>query len=223
MASAVGIVLILMIVTWLGLWGPVDLSHLKEWQTLTTGLLALFAAGIAYLGATAKVRHDREVLALENSRRRLALYLKIEMAFRALARKAHDMQSGLMFPPLDQDKIVDRSTLFAIEEPPELEEAWTYLDLFPREALAEIRAVRSSLRDLVALSEVSDQDQFRWGRYDKEPPWIVGDANVALHQIWQSATLVADALAPLIKRMAPEMDQNERLTRIYGEPNADEI
>jgi hypothetical protein len=33
-ASAVGIVLILMIVTWLGLWGPVDLNSIKDWQTL---------------------------------------------------------------------------------------------------------------------------------------------------------------------------------------------
>jgi hypothetical protein len=36
--------------------------------------------------------------------------------------------------------------------------------------------------------------------------------------LWQSASLVADTLEPLIKEMAPEMDQSERLTRIYGDP-----
>jgi surface antigen len=36
---------------WLGLSGPVDLSTLKEWQTLSAAFVALAAAGIAYLAA----------------------------------------------------------------------------------------------------------------------------------------------------------------------------
>lgn len=220
MASAVGIVLILMIVTWLGLWGPVELSHLKEWQTLTTGVLALIAGCIAYTGATAKVRQDREIVAVETARRKLALYLKSEIAFRTLAERAHEMQTGLIHPPEGKDKIVDRRTLFAIEEPQELEEAWTYLDLFPREILAEIRAVRISLRELTALSNnYSGWDVFNWRLSADEAPRIILDAYNCLHQIWQSAKLVEQALKPLIKVMAPEMDQNERTVRIYGEPD----
>jgi hypothetical protein len=54
LASAVGIVLILMIVMWLGLWGPINFAKLQDWQTLMTGFMALVAAGVAYWGATAK-------------------------------------------------------------------------------------------------------------------------------------------------------------------------
>jgi len=52
-ATAVGIMLILTLV----IVGAREDFHLKEWQTLATGLLALLAAGVAYLGATANVRH----------------------------------------------------------------------------------------------------------------------------------------------------------------------
>lgn len=217
MASVVGIILILTMIAWLGLWGPLNLAEFQKWQTLTTGILALIAAGIAYRGATAKVRYDREVLAAETARRKLALYLKIEMTFRALAARAHEMQTGLMFPPLDQDKFVDRSSLFDIEEPAELEEAWTYLDLFPLETLAEIRLVRTNLRELKALSKLSDKEEFRWGRYEQEPPRIIKDAHLCLHDIWQSAKLVVQVLEPLIKTMAPEMNENERIIRAYGQ------
>jgi hypothetical protein len=43
-----------------------------------------------------------------------------------------------------------------------------------------------------------------------------------MYTLWQSASLVAEALEPLINELAPEMDQNERLMRIYGEPAGSE-
>jgi hypothetical protein len=58
MASAVGIVLVLMIIIWLDLWGPVDVAKLQPWQTLMTGFLAVIAAGIACAGVTSKVRFE---------------------------------------------------------------------------------------------------------------------------------------------------------------------
>jgi hypothetical protein len=213
--SAVGIVLILLIVMWLGLWGPVDLSHLKEWQTLTTGILALVAAGIAYLGATAKVRYDREVLAAENQRRKLALYLKIELALQSLSNKARSLEFNLGDPPVNEDRLVTHEALFAITEPPELEEAWMYLDLFPRETIAEIRNIRNRLRTLADF----------YNRFKDKVVWRVGaDIPIEtkliceeLRGLWQSARLVVDSLRPLIWKMAPEMDTEERMTRIYGD------
>src|ERR1039458_6802652 len=74
LATAVGIVLIITMVFWLGLNGPIDINKIKDWQTLITGVLALVAAGGAYWGATAKVRFDREVADGELKRRKLALY-----------------------------------------------------------------------------------------------------------------------------------------------------
>ncbi|WP_315716347.1 MULTISPECIES: hypothetical protein [unclassified Bradyrhizobium] len=207
---------------WLGLWGPIDLSKLEKWQTLMASILALVAAGIAYRGATEKVRHDKAIAAAEEARRKLALYLKMEMACRLAAGRAHEMQTGLMFPPVDEDKIISRSTLFQIDEPPELEEVWAFLDLFPRKALAQIRNVRVSFRELAELSKRTNKEEFVWKLDVEQAPWVIRDANAALCAIWQSGTLVADVLEPLITEMAPEMDENERMNRIYGEPSVDE-
>lgn len=221
MVSAVGIVLILVILTWLDLWGPINLAKLKEWQTLMTGFMALVAAGIAYRGATSKVRHDREVVEAENKRRKLALFLKIEFAFRQLSEKARHIEAPITFPPIDVDHEIRRSEL-SIAEPPELEEAWTYLDLFPREMIAEIRNVRNCLRGLAAISQESGDDVVAvWLANDEEPPSLVKEAQLYVYTLWQSASLVANALEPLIRELAPEMDQNERMTRLYGEPDGD--
>jgi hypothetical protein len=217
MASAVGIVLILMIVTWLGLWGPINLAELQNWQTLMTGLMALVAAGIAYRGATAKVRHDREVVEAENKRRKLALFLKIEFAFRQLSEKAHDKDAVITFPPIDVDQEISSKQL-SVAEPPELEEAWTYLDLFPRESIAEIRNVRNCLRSLAALSQEVGDDPVVWPANQDDPPALIKEAQLQMYTLWQSAGLVAEVLAPLINELAPEMDQNERMIKIYGEP-----
>ena len=216
-ASAVGIVLILMIVTWLGLWGPIDVSKAEKWQTLMTGVLALIAAGIAYRGATAKVRHDREVLASEITRRKLALYLKIEFAFRQLIEEARTKGANLSFPPIGTMQVIFARD-FAIEEPPELEEAWTYLDLFPRKMIAEIRNVRNCFRKLARIAAYLGDKGIAWEADDDNPHATIQEGRSLMDSLWHSAALVADELEPLIRELAPEMDESERMTRIYGEP-----
>jgi hypothetical protein len=217
MVSAVGFVLILMIITWLDLWGPIDLSKLEKWQTLMTGFMALVAAGVAYWGATAKVRHDREVVEAENMRRKLALYLKIEFAFRRLSEKAHQQDAVITFPPIDVDREISREQIF-MEEPPELEEAWTFLDLFPLKSIAEIRNVRNCIRSLVAISNEIGGNPVIWRVNQEDAPALIREAQLQMYTLWQSAGIVADVLAPLINEMVPEMDQNERMMRIYGDP-----
>jgi hypothetical protein len=224
MASAVGILLILTLVTWLGLWGPVNLSKLHEWQTLTTGIttgiMALIAASIAYRGATAKVRHDREVLAQEIMRRKLALYLKIEFAFRQLTEEARNKSAQVSFGPLTGMETI-RAHNFMIDEPTELEEAWTYLDLFPRKIISEIRNVRNCLRKLAKLEVDLDGKGIAW-EADRDPHPMIKEAQSLLGGLWHSAALVTEELDPLIDELAPEMDDSERMTRIYGDPGYDE-
>lgn len=216
LASAVGIVLILMIATWLNFWGPIDVSHLKDWQTLMTGVLALVAAGIAYRGAIAKVRHDREVLAAENMRRKVALYLKLDLACRALSEQAQEMDGRLSFPPIGEDRVVRRDE-FKLSEPPELEEAWTYLDLFPVKAIAQVRNIRGKLRELSRHYERVGETAIPW-RSDANSPYLISVAHTCVYEIQQSASLVVDLLEPTIKFMAPQMDAEEMVMRLYGEP-----
>ena len=53
-----------LITVWLGLWGPIDIQKLKDWQPLMASIIAptivLGAATLAYLAAMAKVNHDRQ-------------------------------------------------------------------------------------------------------------------------------------------------------------------
>jgi hypothetical protein len=59
MASAVGIVLILMIVTWLGLWGPVSIDSIKEWQTLIGFGGTLAVGAIAWVNVSRQIQQQR--------------------------------------------------------------------------------------------------------------------------------------------------------------------
>lgn len=219
----VGIILILTMIAWLGLWGPIDVSHLKEWQTLIASIVALVAAGIAYRGATAKVRYDREVAERDDMRRKLALYLKVEIAFKQLIETVRSRQGRFTFAPVLEDEEFSARD-FDFEEPPELEEAWMSLDIFPRHLIAEIRNVRSSLRKIASFkAQVGD----RKIRYKTSPPedkpWLIEQTDSALSDTWHSAAVVVEDLEPLIQELAPEMDQSDRLNKIHGSPGPDDF
>lgn len=214
----VGIILILTMSAWLGLWGPLDLSHLKEWQTLMASVVALVAAGIAYRGATAKVRYDREVAERDEMRRKLALYLKVEIAFSQLVETVRSRQGKFIFGP-SMEGVVFSAADFDFEEPPELEEAWTSLDIFPRHLIAEIRNVRSSLRKLTSFKKQIGDRKIRPSSPIEDQPWLIEQGKEAMENAWQSAAVVVQDLKPLIHELAPEMDENDRFFKLHGEPD----
>ena len=215
-ATAVAILLILTMISWLGLWGPVEISHLKEWQTLLASGFALIAAGIAYIGATAKVRHDREIAERDEMRRKLALYLKVEIAFTELIEKA---RSGKFMFASGLKHATFTATDFDVDEPPELEEAWTSLDIFPRHLIAEIRNVRISLRKMMSLKARIGDREIRPSSPIEDQPWLIEMGNDARNAIWTSAAVVLKDLKPLIHQLAPEMDEATRFFKIHGEPD----
>jgi hypothetical protein len=216
-ATSVGIILIL---TFSGIVLDKDV-HLKEWQTLSAGIFALVAATIAYRGATASVRHNEAVAERENNRRKLALYMKIEFAFRQLSEHASALDGKFIFGSAVGDTTF-RPDDFFVPEPPELEEAWQYLDLFPRNIIAEIRTVRNALRQLAPIhAHVKEIGAIRVPQNARSPV-AVSQAAGLLEDIRTAAALVVSELEPLIQELAPPMDQNERIYRFYGEPPSDE-
>jgi len=205
---------------WLGLWGPIELSKLEKWQTLIASFVALIAAGIAYRGATAKVRYDQEVAAKEALRQKLALLLKLEFALRQLIDKARGTK--FMFASAIPGQTFSARD-FDIEEPPELEEAWASLDIFPRHLIGEIRNVRNSLRKLAALKIELRDKTIRLNSDIADKPWMIDQGRELRDEIWHSAAVVVEDLEPLIQELAPEMDDSERLRRIHGEPGPDDF
>jgi hypothetical protein len=203
---------------WLGVRGPINLSALEKWQTLMTGIMAIIAAGIAYRGAIAKVRHDREVLETENRRRKLSLYLKVQMACQQLRDIAQEVRLAIGPRHGFEEPWVLKGSSFKIEEPPELEEAWTYLDLFPRPIIAEIRIVRDSLRRLAALVVIFGDAGVLCEPDEVEPHYLAQEARALVEQLRMSSSIVSHYLEPLVREMAPEMDMHEKIARFLGEP-----
>lgn len=216
MSAAVGIVLILMIVTWLGLWGPVNLEAIKGWQILIAGCLAICAAIIGFFGSSANARFSAKVHREDLARRKLALFIKIEFACRQLVERGR--WAEVLFPPIYGDTHYPRGP-FVIDEPAEIEEAWTYLDVLPRDLISEIRTVRNTIRELAALLKKHPEDRFLWPLSEADQmPYPLSEMSNLAHKLWQSAAVIADTLDPLIIAMAPEMDQNDKLNLIYGDP-----
>src|SRR5262245_52043129 len=83
-ASVVGILFILTMITWLGLWGPIDVEAIKGWQTLIAAGIALIAAAIAWKAAMAKLRFDERALAIAERRKRLAALFRADLAVKEL-------------------------------------------------------------------------------------------------------------------------------------------
>jgi hypothetical protein len=58
---------------------------LKDFQPTLAALIALTAACIAYIGVTAKVRADKEIVENELARKTLGLYLKLAYELHGVA------------------------------------------------------------------------------------------------------------------------------------------
>lgn len=142
---------VILLTTWLGVIGPIDMAVLKDWQPLMAALIALGAASMAYLAAMAKVKLDREMSERAVLRHKLALYLKIEFTLQVLGAEARRIEQKTKWTLLST-KTVSCADI-SIVEPPEIAEAWNYLDVFPMQTVQALRIVRSSLRKSRMLLE----------------------------------------------------------------------
>ncbi len=147
MASAVGIVLILTMIAWLGLWGPVKLEAIKDWQTFIAAMIALAAAAVAWNTAMAKLRFDQSVQETAERRKRLAALFRADLAVKELREKLSWIESnfeefrkrpfiGMRLTP-EQIRIV---------EPPEFDAIWDNLDSFPRDIIRRLATIRYQVR-----------------------------------------------------------------------------
>jgi hypothetical protein len=77
--------------------GSRDEFHLKDWQTLIAGVLALAGGALAYIGAMAKVEQDADVQRREFLRRQLSLYLKLDITVRNFRDTASERETEITF------------------------------------------------------------------------------------------------------------------------------
>ncbi|WP_398479267.1 hypothetical protein [Tardiphaga sp.] len=198
-------------------WGPPNFDKLEKWQTLMAGCLAIIAACIAYWGSSSQARLNERLHREELARRKLALFLKMDFACRLLADRAREIDAQTTFSPIDERQHFSHDD-FEIEEPPEIDESWSHLDLFPRPIIAEIRTVRNDIRRLrYFLISIRDAAYY-WDPAQDEAPFPFDRVNELASNLWQAAEAIAETLRPMITELAPEMDESTRFQLVYGLP-----
>jgi hypothetical protein len=108
---------------------------------------------------------------------------------------------------------------FRLAEPPELDEAWEYLDVFPGELLQELRTVRNGLRESKAhWDRVASKSPWTWAEETENiPPGREKMCSLS-HEIWMACAIVVNGLEAHIHKMAPTLPHQERMSQIYGDP-----
>jgi hypothetical protein len=134
-------------VAWLGLWGPVNLEKLKDWQPLMAALVALGAGSLAYRGAMAKVNLDREESERKRTSERLGLFLRLRAS---LERVSFDAEKKVRLIEHDiPGKYVSTLTItadqLAVYTPLELTDAWNRIDVIPSRIIENIETLRTLL------------------------------------------------------------------------------
>lgn len=146
---------------WLGIWGPInfDFNKLKDWQPLMAATIALGAGFLAYTGAIAKVRFDRETIERDLKRQRSRLMMRVSYALTMLHFDVEQMlkSTGEKL----QDKEAYPSVILKdliITEPPELDEAWNNLDIFDVKVISALTRTKVAFRSMKqTLSSLSPE------------------------------------------------------------------
>jgi hypothetical protein len=145
----------------LGIWGPFDVSKIKEWQTLLAACIAIAAAVIAYLAA--KVNFERSLHEGEKSRRSQNILIKVRYAAVILrtniAATRNRLQPAAVFGTTTDILVKD----IWIRWPPEFQEAWEHLDVFKPGAVEMIVNIKYNL-DLFdeALARLDPNKAYRY-------------------------------------------------------------
>lgn len=116
------------------LWATVE--YAKGWQTLLAALIALTAAVLTYKAAMAKVKFDRGAAHQAVTRKKLALFRRLQYELILLGKRLNEVVETI--PSSDGPKQrVEKISIADLEVayPPELDEAWMAADLFPSLAI----------------------------------------------------------------------------------------
>jgi hypothetical protein len=161
-----------MIAAALGIRGPIDVSDIKEWQTLLAACIAIAAAVIAYLAA--KLNFERSLHEGEKSRRSQNILVRVRYAaviLRAnVAATRNRLQPAAVFGTANDVVVKD----IWIRWPPEFQEAWENLGIFGPGAVEMIVNIKYHL-DLFdeAVARLDKAYRYDWAHMPEEIKAVV--------------------------------------------------
>jgi hypothetical protein len=163
------------------------LSGLKEWQTLMGAMVALLAAGLAYVSAMSKVWSDRKSADEADFRRRVGLLSQLKFVSQDLGEKASETQNRWKAAEA-MAKHLPGYYWLEFEMPKELVTAWDNLDIFTQDASIAINGVRWSLaRYNMMMESVKQAEGAELGLFRTEADALLANvvegAGLLNHQI----------------------------------------
>jgi hypothetical protein len=163
------------------------LSGLKEWQTLMGAMVALLAAGLAYVSAMSKVWSDRKSAEEADFRRRVGLLSQLKFVSQDLGEKASETQNRWKAAEAMANHLPGYYWL-EFEMPKELVTAWDNLDIFTQDASIAINGVRWSLaRYNMIMASVKQAESAELGLFRTEADALLANvvegAGLLNHQI----------------------------------------
>jgi hypothetical protein len=163
------------------------LSGLKEWQTLMGAMVALLAAGLAYVSAMSKVWSDRKSADEADFRRRVGLLSQLKFVSQDLGEKASETQNRWKAAEA-MAKHLPGYYWLEFEMPKELVTAWDNLDIFTQDASIAINSVRWSLaRYNMMMESVKQAEGAELGLFRTEADALLANvvegAGLLNHQI----------------------------------------
>jgi hypothetical protein len=190
---------------WLGLWGPVNLAALQQWQPMMAALIALGAATMAYRGATSKTRFDQMLLEKETFRKKLAIYLRLHLALRHLSARSRRVASRLDSHSWYLGETTIAVGDITIDEPREFEMVWEMLDLFPSEIITRLARIRTILANQKRRRETLEVDHWNFPAGKREfPPALISFA-ASSDELWRTSLHVSEALGDMIVEYVPDL------------------
>ena len=147
----------MLVAVWLGIAGPMDLSKLKEWQTLVAAVvapsIAFGAAIIAYKAAMAKVNFDRKVHEETARRQRRGMLLRLRFGLEHFIKQGRPLSDMVKLQAGPAGEMTVTAKMIAMTSTPsELEEAWKDLGLFDESLSAEIAEVKTQCREIEMIN-----------------------------------------------------------------------
>jgi hypothetical protein len=187
-----------LVAVWLGIAGPIDLSRLKEWQTLLAAIIApsiaFGAAIVAYNAAMAKVSFDRKVHEETVQRQWRGLLLRLRFALEHFIKHGEALSDMVKLQAGTAGEITVTAKMLVMTSTPfELEEAWKDLGLFDESLAKEIAEIKTQCREIEFINAQWSTDR-EWTFTLPDLPKDLLLMNELTHKLERQCKIVVESL-----------------------------
>jgi len=198
LAAIAALTLATVLTAWLGLWGPIDLSKLQQWQTVMAAIiapsLALLPATIAYKAAMAKVNFDREMHDAQEERRVLNIRKRLHFAVAIFWSEVIDLRKKMV--PVRGNKVEGiRAGAITLNLPNEIHEAWEHADVLDPADFNRIANVKYNFNIIQRELRLLDSERAWSYCWPYNPPAELAQIIFAIKDLEQFLEVLVENLA----------------------------